>query len=152
MLLAFVALPVYGQQVGASVTGHVIDPSGAAISGATIKLTSTLTGAVYTTASSDAGVYQIPFALIGTYTLSAEKQGFKRYEQTGIALLGGQKAVVDFAMQLGAVTQSISVTANATVLNLESGDRNATISNIRLDPEVFRGQNTIVTTWFTPVS
>src|SRR5208337_493125 len=56
----------------------------------------------------------------------------------------------DVTLALGAVTQTVNVTANAPVLNLESGDRNATISNTRLDPEVFRGQNTIVATWFTP--
>ncbi|MGD1101014.1 MAG: carboxypeptidase-like regulatory domain-containing protein [Terriglobia bacterium] len=150
LLLAFLPLPLFAQQVGASVTGHVIDPSGAVISGANIKLTSTLTGAVYPTASDSAGIYQLPFVLIGSYTLTVEKQGFKKYVQQGITLSTAQKAVIDITLQLGAVTQSISVTANAQMVNTESGDRTATISNVRLDPEVFRGQNTIVTTWFTP--
>jgi hypothetical protein len=150
LLLAFLPLPVYAQIVGASLTGHVVDPSGAAISGAKVKLTETAKGTVYTAGSSDAGVYQFPFVLIGTYSLSAEKEGFKKHDQAGIDLLAGQKAVIDVTLQLGAVTQTVNVTANATVLNLESGDRNAVISNVRLDPEVFRGQNTIITTWFTP--
>jgi hypothetical protein len=113
-------------------------------------LTSTTKGTVYTAGTSDAGIYQFPFVLIGSYTLTAEKQGFKKYDQAGIDLLAGQKAVIDVTMVLGAVTQTVNVTANATVLNLESGDRNAVISNVRLDPEVFRGQNSIITTWFTP--
>ena len=150
LLLAFFPLPLYAQQTGASLTGHIFDPSGAAVSGANIKLTSTTTGAVYTAGSSDAGIYQFPFVLIGTYTLSVEKQGFKRHDQAGIGLLAGQKAVIDVTMQLGAVTQTVNVTANATVLNLASGDRNAVISNVRLDPQVIRGQNPIVTTWFAP--
>lgn len=150
LLLTSLPLPLFAQQVGASVTGHVLDPSGAAVGGATIKLTSTETGSVYTAGSSDAGIYQLPFVPVGTYTLAVEKQGFKKYVQEGITLSTAQKAVVDVTLQLGAVSQSVSVTANAQMVNTESGDRTQTITNIRLDPEVFRGQNTIVTSWFTP--
>jgi hypothetical protein len=150
LLLAFLPLPLLAQQTGASITGHVIDPSAAAVSGATIKLTSITTGAVYTAGSDSSGIYQLPFVLIGKYTLTVEKEGFKKYDQTGIDLLAGEKAVIDVTLQLGAVTQTVNVTANAAVLNTESGDRSVAISNVRMDPEVFRGQNTIVTTWFTP--
>ena len=143
-------LPLCAQQIGASITGHVFDPSGAAVSGADIKVISTTTGSVYTAGSDSAGIYQLPFVPIGTYTLSVEQSGFKKYVQEGIALVAEQKAVIDVTLQLGAVTQSVSVVANAPILQPESGDRSATISNVRLDPEVFRGQNTIVTTWFTP--
>ncbi|MGA3323719.1 MAG: TonB-dependent receptor [Terriglobia bacterium] len=150
LLLAFVPLPLYAQQTGASITGHIIDPSAAAVSGAAIHLTSTTTGAVYTAGSSNAGVYQLPFVPIGTYTMTVEKQGFKKYEQQGIALLADEKAVVDVTMQLGATTQSVTVTANAPVLQMESGDRTTTISITSLDPENFRGLNTITTTWMIP--
>jgi hypothetical protein len=150
LLLAFLPLPLYAQQTGASITGHIIDPSAAAVSGATIHLTSTTTGAVYTAGSDSAGLYQLPFVPIGTYTLTVEKQGFKKYVQEGIALLADQKAVIDVTMQLGSTTQAITVTANAPVLQTESGDRTTTISNISLDPENFRGLNTITTTWMIP--
>jgi len=142
--------PVYAQQIGASITGRVLDPSAAAVVGATIKVTSTTTGAVYTAGSSDAGIYQLPFVRIGTYTLTAEKQGFKKYIQEGVGLTVGQKAVIDITLQLGAVTQSVSVVANAPMLQPESADRNWTIGQVRLEPEVFRGQNTIETTWLAP--
>jgi hypothetical protein len=143
-------LPIRAQQVGASLTGHVIDPSAAAVYGATLALRSTTTEAVYTVGTDSAGIYQFPFVLIGTYTLTVEKPGFKKYVQEGIGLVAAQKAVIDITLELGAVTQSVSVVANAPILQAESGDRNATISNVRLDPEVIRGQNTIVTTWLTP--
>jgi len=150
VLLAFLPLQLHGQQIGASVTGHVLDPAGALISGASIKLVSTTTGAVYPTVSDSAGLYQLPFVHIGEYALSVEMEGFKKYQQAGITLIGDQKAVIDVTLQLGAVTQTINVTANASVLQTESGDRVSTIDNIKLDPEVLRGQNSIVTTWFTP--
>ncbi|MGA3323718.1 MAG: carboxypeptidase-like regulatory domain-containing protein [Terriglobia bacterium] len=149
LLLAFLPLPLLAQQTGASVTGHVIDPSGAAISGAKIKLISTQTGAVYPTESNSTGLYQLPFVLIGNYTLTVQKEGFKKFDQAGITLIGDQKAVIDVTLELGSVTQTVNVNANATVLQLESGDRIATIDNIKIDPEVLRGQNAIVATWFT---
>jgi hypothetical protein len=150
LLLAFLPLPLCAQQVGASITGHVLDPSAAAVSGATIKLTSTTTGAVYTAGSDSAGIYQLPFVLIGPYTLTVEKEGFKKYVQEGIALVTNQKAVIDITLQLGSVTQSVSVVANAPLLQPESGDRNWTVGQVRMDPEVFRGQNTIEVTFFAP--
>jgi len=150
LLMAFLPLQLHAQQVGASVTGHVLDPSGAAIGGATIKLTSTTTGAVYPTESTADGIYQLPFVLVGSYTLSVEKEGFKKYTQAGITLIGAQKAVIDITLQLGAVNQTVNVTANVNMLQVAYGDRTATISNVRLDPEVLRGQNSIVTTWLAP--
>jgi hypothetical protein len=150
LLLFVLPLPLFAQQTGASITGRVLDPSAAAIGGAAIKLTSTTTGAVYTTASDAAGIYQIPFVVIGTYTLSVEKAGFKKYVQQGIGLAVGQKAVIDITLALGEVTQSVSVTANAQMLQPESGDRGFTIGQVRIDPEVFRGQNVLESTWLAP--
>ncbi len=86
-----------------------------------------------TGASDAAGIYQLPFVGVGNYPLMVEKEGFKKYEQTGIALLAGEKAVIDVTLQLGSVAQSVSVTADVPVLNLESGDRGATISSVGLD-------------------
>jgi hypothetical protein len=150
LLLAFLPLPLCAQQTGASITGHVFDPSSAAIGGAHLKLTSNTTGAVYDTASDSAGIYQFPFVAIGTYTLSVEKPSFKTYVQQGVGLAAGQKAVIDITLLLGEVTQSVTVTANTQLLQPESGDRTWTVSQVRLDPEVFRGQNTIESTWLAP--
>jgi hypothetical protein len=150
LLLAFLPLPLFAQQTGASVTGHILDPSSASIGGAHLKLTSTTTGAVFTTESDSDGIYQFPFVVIGMYTLSVEKDGFKEYVQQGVGLIAGQKAVIDISLALGAVTQSVTVTANAPLLQPESGDRTWDVSQIRLDTEVFRGQNTIESTWLAP--
>ena len=91
---------LYAQQTGASITGHVTDPSGAAIAGAKIVITSTATGSVYSTESDDAGIYRIPFAAIGEYTLTAEKAGFKTYVQKGVTLIIDQKVTVDVKLEL----------------------------------------------------
>lgn len=143
-------LPLCAQQVGASVTGHITDPSGAVVAGATVHVTSTSTGSVYTAGSDASGIYQLPFVPIGTYTLTVEKNGFKKYEQRGIELLANQKVVQDITLQLGSVTQTVNVTSNAPILNSESGDRTDTVSAARLQPETFRGQNTIAATWLMP--
>lgn len=149
-LLTFLPLPLAAQQIGASITGHITDPSGAAVVGANIEVTATTTGAVYTAGSDSAGIYQIPFVPVGNYVLTVKKDGFRTYRQEGVELIGEQKAVIDVALTLGSVAASVTVRANVNMLQTESGDRIATIDNVKIDPEVLRGQNAIVTTWFTP--
>jgi hypothetical protein len=136
--------------MGASVTGHVYDPSGAAVSGARIAVASTTTGAVFTAESNNTGIYQLPFVTVGEYTLTVEKRGFKKYVQQGITLVIDQKAVVDIKLELGAVTQTVTVTANAALLQVESADRGWTIGQLRIDPMPLAGLNTIMSTWYSP--
>ncbi|MCL5006220.1 MAG: TonB-dependent receptor [Acidobacteria bacterium] len=130
--LMFVALPLAAQRNSASVTGHVYDPSGAPIPGATITATETRTGAVNTTQTNAVGLYQFPFLSPGDYQFTFSKQGFEKYIQSGVTLQVAQSAVVDAKLQLGAVTQSIKVTANASMLQTTSGSTDWSISAQRI--------------------
>ncbi len=150
LFVAFLPLPLCAQQIGASITGHILDPAGAAVSGASIKLTSTTTAAVYMAQSDAAGIYQLPFVLVGSYILTVEQQGFKKYEQQGIELAVAQKAVIDINLQLGAVTQTVSVTADAPVLQQESGDRGWDIGPAAMASQAFITQTPLSATWFAP--
>ena len=139
------------QQTGASITGHVTDPSGAVIAGTKITITSTATGSVYTTESDNAGIYRIPFAAIGEYTLTAEKTGFRTYVQKGVTLIVDQKVTVDIELQLGAVSQSVTVTADAALLQTESADRGFTDDPVRLENGgSMAGMNTMQATLYAP--
>ncbi len=147
LLLSFIALPLYAQQVGASIAGHITDPSGAAVAGAAVTATGVTTGTVFSAGSDTAGLYQLPFIPIGEYVLRVTKQGFEKYEQRGIVLLANQKNTIDVTLRLGSTTQVVNVTGNAPILQTASGDRDVTFSSTQLDPETFRGQNTITSTW-----
>lgn len=147
---ALLPLPLLGQQVGASVTGHVYDPSGAPVVGAKITAQATATGAVYNSESNPTGLYLLPFLNPGQYEFTVEKQGFKKFVQSGVTLSAAQKATMDFKLELGSVTQSVSVNANAALLQTDSGQQSWTINPQRLSAVPIRGLNTIITTWFAP--
>ncbi len=141
-LLAFVLpLPLLGQEVGATVTGHVYDPSGAPVAGATVTAKQTNTGAVYTAASNTTGLYQIPFVNAGPYTITVEKQTFRTLVHSGITLQVAQKAVMDFTLQLGTVTQTITVAANSPLIQAESGEQTWTLDSQLMTNLPLRGEN-----------
>ncbi|HZT31811.1 MAG TPA: carboxypeptidase regulatory-like domain-containing protein [Bryobacteraceae bacterium] len=150
--LLTIFLPVFlrAQQTGASVTGHITDPSGAAVSGAAITAKSVTTGAVFSAASDTAGVYQIPFLKPGPYAFTVVKPGFQTVSRTGITLTVAQKATLDFELKLGAVSQTVNVVADAPLVQAESGDRNWTIGSERVSAVPLRGLNTIESTWSSP--
>ncbi|MGH9469519.1 MAG: TonB-dependent receptor domain-containing protein [Terriglobia bacterium] len=152
ILLLSIALPIalFAQQNGASVTGHIYDPSGAPVAAAKVTAKWVQTGAIFNAQSDSAGLYQLPFLNPGQYQFTVEKQGFQQIVQSGVTLTVGQKAMMDFKLQLGSVSQSINVTANAPILQTESGDRNWTIGSARIAAVPLRGLNSIMTTWFSP--
>lgn len=150
IFLALLPLPLFAQQVGASLTGHIYDPSTAPVAGARITAKSVATGAVFNADSNASGLYQLPFLNPGSYVITVEKRGFKQVVQSGVTLTVAQKAVMDFTLQLGAITQAINVTGNAPILQTESGDRSWTIGAARVAAIPLRGLNSIETTWFSP--
>jgi Carboxypeptidase regulatory-like domain len=102
------------------ISGTVHDPSGAAIPGAQVQITNVNTNAVRTTVTSAAGYYVFPSLAIGPYRLQVSKQGFTTYAQTGIVLQVNTNPTIDVTMQVGAVTQTVHVTANAAMVETQS--------------------------------
>ncbi len=141
VLAILLPLPLLGQQVGATVTGHIYDPSGAAVAGATVTAKQVNTGAVYTAASNATGLYQLPFMNTGPYTITVERQGFKALVRSGITLEVAQKAVMDFTLEVGAVSQQITVSANATRVQAESGEQTWTLNSTLMTQLPLRGEN-----------
>src|SRR5579862_1924686 len=94
-------------QVSASMAGRIEDPSGAAIPGANVRVTSLETGAARTMTVDEAGRYQVLSLPVGRYEVKAEKTGFKAAVQTGINLVVGQQAVVNLKLEVGAVQEQV---------------------------------------------
>ena len=97
-------------QVGsATLTGTVLDPSGAPVADTTVKLESLRTGAVTTSLSSGAGLYRLAGLDTAAYRLVAEKDGFRTYRAESIQLVAGQDVVRNIRLELGAVSEEITV-------------------------------------------
>src|SRR5213592_886551 len=108
------------QSTNASVGGFVQDPSQAFIPGVTVTATNTQTGVVTTALSNESGTYNIPGLLPGTYKLTAELPGFKTQVINDVQLGQSVTARYNFTLQVGAVADSVEVTAEATALISES--------------------------------
>src|ERR1700732_3279757 len=114
------------------INGTVKDPSGSAIPGAAIKATQTATGVVRTATTGANGDYVLPSLPIGPYQIEVTKEGFSRYVQTGIVLQVDSNPTVDVGLQVGAVSEQVSVEANAA----EVETRSTSIGNVVTNQQV----------------
>jgi len=123
-LLFFLVVPVFAQD--ATLVGTVTDPSGAAVSSATITITNIDTGVSRTLATSSDGQYVAPGLINGHYTVKVAMSGFKAAEQSGITLQVGDRSRVDFKLQVGSAQEQVTVEANAIAVQSDSGE----VSNV----------------------
>ena len=121
VFVALVCLPAaWGQQVTASITGRVTDPSGAAVANAKVTATSVERGTAYPSTTNADGYYNLPFLPVGMYNVKVENPGFQTATQSNIVLQLNQVAKLDFQLQVGNVETTVEVTAAAPVLQTES--------------------------------
>jgi hypothetical protein len=113
--------PLFGQTGGATLTGTITDPTGAVIANAPIIATHVETGTAIQAASSETGNYTIPNLRVGGYVIVVEQPGFKAFRREGITLASTQIQRLDVALQVGASTESVTVTAESTLLRTDSG-------------------------------
>jgi len=119
-LLVLAGSYAYAQEFRGALTGQVTDPTGAAIPNAQVVVTSTATGASTHTVTGSQGFYNVPFLSPGEYQVSIDAPGFKKYVQSGINVLTAQTATVNVKMAMGSESASITVHADAALL--DTGD------------------------------
>ncbi len=110
----------WGQSANGSVTGVVTDASGGVVPGAKISARNTGTGFVYSADSTGTGNYTVVQLPTGTYDLTVEAAGFKQFVRTGLAVEPANVLRIDVAMEVGAASDKVSVTAEAPLLNTEN--------------------------------
>lgn len=112
--LIFMAAALWAQENRATISGVVTDPSGAGIAGATLAARNTNNNLVVRATSAADGGYTLPKLPAGPYELSAEAQGFRKLTRTGVTLAVADNARVDIQLEIGALTESVTVTAELT--------------------------------------
>ncbi|MDQ6677337.1 MAG: carboxypeptidase regulatory-like domain-containing protein [Acidobacteriota bacterium] len=105
-----------GQATTAVIGGLVSDTQGAAIAGARVVATNTATGVPAPTTTNSSGTYLLSNLEIGAYTLSVEHEGFRRYTQSGIVLSTAENLALNVQLEVGQVSESVNVTAEAATL------------------------------------
>jgi len=113
---------VNAQVLYGSLTGNVTDSSGAAIPGATVSIKDEQTGLALSAVSDASGVYTIRNITGGTYTMNVSLQGFKEFVQTGIPITAGSVVRINGKLEVGALSETVTVTTEAAVLKTDKQD------------------------------
>jgi len=128
VFLAVLLAPAYGQVTGATLTGTVRDQSGGVLPAANVSVRNVATGVTRAVKTDTAGFYSAPNLLPGNYEITAAAPGFASEVQNGVVLTVGAEQVLNFALQVGQVTQSVQVTAEAPTVQLASSAISAVVS------------------------
>ncbi|MBI3696990.1 MAG: carboxypeptidase regulatory-like domain-containing protein [Acidobacteria bacterium] len=123
------------------ITGTVTDPTGAVVAGAAITLTNPSTNLQRVVTTNTAGVYSLPALLPGNYSLKVEMQGFTAQVRGDIELQVAQVARLDFALQVGNVSEVVEVAGGAPVLQTETTEIGTVIENRRILELPLNGRN-----------
>jgi len=143
-LVAFCALTgqafAQSQAINGTIEGTVKDASGAVLPGVTVTVLNTDTGTQRVVVTNESGLFRAPLLPLGRFTVTAELSGFSKYEQTGIGLVAGQSVVLNIALKVGGLTETVTVSADAAVVDLGKTDvgRNITSREIANLPNVSR--------------
>jgi Carboxypeptidase regulatory-like domain len=125
----------------ASVTGTVLDSSGAVVPAAEVVITQIDTGFSQSTKSGADGSFSFPVLPVGNYRLDVTKDGFNSYQQTGIVLTVSQAAQFSISLQVGAVQQRIVVSAAPSPINTTTGELSGLVDQQQLVDLPLNGRN-----------
>ncbi len=130
LLLAMgIAVQAFTQVNTASLTGLVTDPTGAIIANATVTARNIATNVESRVASDASGYYTFATLPVGVYTISVEIQGFKKSLRENVPLEIGQKARIDFSLEVGALNETTTVVATAPILTTQEATTGGVIEN-----------------------
>jgi len=120
LLVLVCVIAAWAQRDLGTLVGTVTDPQGGVIPGAKVTVTEVATGLTYELTTSVAGDYIRPALKPGTYTVTAQAAGFRRFSQQNVVLVGGDRVAIPITLAVGDVTQAIEVSALAPLLQTET--------------------------------
>ena len=134
IIALFGAATAHAQSTAANgaIEGTVVDNSGGVLPGVTVTVSNTETGTTRSVVTNESGLYRAPLLSLGTYRVAAELQGFKKFEQTGVSLRAGQTAVIDVSLSVGAVAETITVTADSPLVDLAKIEQGRTLTEAEI--------------------
>jgi len=129
------------QGAAGSIAGTVTDPSGASVPQARVTVTDMARGGARTLTTDATGAYAAPNLTPGTYSIKVEFQGFKTTDRPNVLLEVGQDIRVDLTLQPGDQTQTVTVTAEAPILNTTNAEVGGALSNQVINDLPLNGRN-----------
>ncbi|MBS1823963.1 MAG: TonB-dependent receptor [Acidobacteria bacterium] len=148
-LLLF-AFPVCAQTTTAQLTGQVSDSSGAVVPAAAVTMVNTGTGEERHFTTNESGYYTFGLLPPGTYRLQVRRDGFRSVTQSGIALTVGQAARIDITMEVGAVAETVEVTAAAPVVERETAGLGTVVGSKQIRDMPLNSRNPLRLAYLVP--
>src|SRR5579872_5326668 len=137
------ASTVFAQLPTGTILGLVKDSSGAVVPGANVTVRNVENGQTRNIVTEADGSYRVPALPVGNYEVRAEKQGFRAEVQSGLTLTVSQEAVINFTLEVGTVGQTVSVTAEAPLVNTTSGSLGGLVNEQKMADLPLNGRNYI---------
>ena len=124
---------LFGQAGTGTITGTVSDPAGAVVANAAVEVRNTDTNVPYPTVTTETGAYTVLRLPPGPYSITVAATGFKKLIRSGLTVDAGQTLPLDLNLEVGAATESVTVSAEGTLLKTETGDVSHNITIGQLD-------------------
>jgi hypothetical protein len=141
--LFLVCIPLFSQGNQGRITGTITDQTGGVVSGATVTVLDVDRGTSRTLTTTDAGEYNAPNLLPGTYSVRAEAKGFKAVERQKILIEVGKELRVDLSLQPGEIAQTITITESLPLVETANATLGGTLSNQTINDLPLNGRNYI---------
>ena len=141
LLIGLANLRLAAQGTTGTVLGTVTDSSGGAVPEATIRVTNSGTNATQIVTSDAQGRYRVPDLPVGNYQVEAQKAGFQTVDHRGITLNAGADLVVDFSLQVGQVTQAVTVEGDVSQVETTSSAISTTVEATQMRDLPLNGRN-----------
>jgi hypothetical protein len=132
LMALVVPASLFAQETRGRITGRVADTSGLAIPGASVTVTDVARGTAVTVTTNESGLFQVNYLLPGTYQVAVELEGFKKYVQENIRLQITETRDLSIVLEVGALEESVSVTAEVPTLNTTDANLGLIVDQERL--------------------
>ncbi len=133
VLYVFLSTAAFAQSDRGTITGTVLDPATAVVPGAKVIARNLATGAASETATTETGNYTLTSLPAGVYEVSVQASGFKRATRQGVQVQVAQTLRLDLALEVGSTTETIAVTAEASLLRTENAEQSINVSGNRIN-------------------
>jgi hypothetical protein len=143
LVLVLLALPAFAQFDRGQVSGFVRDEQGGVVPGATVRVTNQQTRLEHTYTTDNSGYYIAPALLPGVYEVAVELSGFKKFVKTSIKVDAASKLEVDATLSAGGMQEAVTIVAEATPLQANTGQVSKTIESKQIQDLMLNGRNPI---------
>ena len=139
--LIFSSYAAMGQVQTGTILGTVTDSTGASVVGATVTITNLGTAIPREFKTDEQGRYAVPDLQIGSYDVQAQMQGFTTNIQRAVTLAVGQQVVIDFKLEVGSISQEVTVSTQVSQVNTTTGDVSSLVGQQQMEELPLNGRN-----------